>query len=276
MNSTARLLTIATLLVIAGLAVFQAQRQRIAKADLAQAKEENRRLLAELQVEERRVAADQKTAAQAATPAAAPPALAVKIDPAVEAGNAFLEKNPAAREIVVKSIRAGIAGRFYPLYAELGLDDAKVDAFEAIMSNGISKGFGAGMIGPEPTKLQPVPPLPDKECDRLLRELLGDAGFKRYQAQSDASNWQALRVGAGLAFTDTPLTGSQADQLVRLFSATKSPWSGGSVPHDYWTQIIDQARGFLDPAQLRPLQSMQAEDELNWAQRVAAQVTPRP
>ncbi len=55
-------------------------------------------------------------------------------DPGLIAGNAFLEKNPRAKELLMRSKRAGMAKYYFPLYVKLWLDDAQSTRLEEILA----------------------------------------------------------------------------------------------------------------------------------------------
>ena len=197
---------------------------------------------------------------------------ALETDPAIVAGDVYLEKNPAARELLVRSHRARIAGRYFPLYLALGLDDPAATTFEEILaSNGAGASYGAGMLGPERMTLRAFPKLSSSEREARLRALLGDEGYRRYQAYEATNLGPALRVAQGSYFTSTPISRAQVDAITTLFATHgKEPRTADFDVRAHWDRVFAGARGILQPAQWAPLESMRAEEVLSWMRRISA------
>ncbi len=211
-------------------------------------------------------------AATATATAAIVPPPSAETDPAVIAGDEYLAKNPVAKDLLAQSQRARIAGLYFPLYLELGLDDVQAAAFEEIMSsNGAGGSYGAGMVGPTKLTLRPFPKLPLAEREARLRALLGDTGFVRFKTYEDSNLAPAMQVASSLYFTDTPLTTDQATQLTAIFAALKDRHPGyGHDPRVFWSAVVERASAVLRPDQMSPLAAMRAESELGWMRRIAA------
>lgn len=114
--------------------------------------------------------------------------------------------------------------------------------------------------------LRPGKGLSRAEVESGVRELLGEAGYQRYQEASRLVGPRgfALQVAGALYFTDTPLTASQSDQLVGIVDAVQAETgrSRGSR-EDYWNSVMNRAQGILGPAQLAALAGFQQREQFD-------------
>ncbi|MEO6567604.1 MAG: sigma-70 family RNA polymerase sigma factor [Opitutaceae bacterium] len=187
------------------------------------------------------------------------------------AGDAFLAKYPEIRAVLARSQRASWASRYFPLYLELGLDEATSTRLEEILaSNGATTRFpeGFGEPGSPSMRLRAFPPIEKAERERQIRELLGEEGYQRFKSHSISGTDQAMKFASALSSSATPLTAEQGRTLARIFetTSTTSPRSAES-----WRQLLTEAQMTLSPAQMFPLEALRASEDLAAARRAWAQ-----
>jgi RNA polymerase sigma factor (sigma-70 family) len=253
-------------------AVESAQREHLAR--LAQQREIEQRAksaeaaVAQLQqslVEARTAAANALKTAEArrtAQTVAAAPAGQTPRDQLAE-GTAYLAAHPEVKQALVERSRARVASRFLPLYAALKLTPAQIEQFETLQieSEGIS---GNGMM------LRPGTGLSRAEVEQRTRELLGEAGYLQYQeaARLIPGRVFATALGRALYFTDTPLTGQQAQQFAEIVSQLDRD-RRGQTGRD-WDALLEQAKSVLSAPQLSAVHAMRQHEQLNAALAQAA------
>lgn len=183
----------------------------------------------------------------------------------LEAGEAFLSRHPEFKEALVERSYARVAARFRPLYRSLNLTSDQIARFE----NLLIEGEGVNMGSPDSNGqmiLRPGKGLSRAEVESGVRELLGEAGYQRYQEASRLVGPRgfALQVAGALYFTDTPLTASQSDQLAGIVDAVQAEMgrSRGSR-EDYWNSVMNRAQGILGPAQLAALAGFQQREQFD-------------
>ncbi len=186
----------------------------------------------------------------------------------IEAGNAFMTKYPEIRATLLAMRRANIAGRFHQLFQELALTPAQIEEFEAIVSaSSNSNRWTVLFNGLPPMHLTLNGPAPEENIRTQLEQLLGSNGYQRYLDNAGAGTAQTLaqHVARNLYTTPTPLSGAQADALVRTIRDNTARGSGQVD----WKSVLANAGAFLSGPQLEWLRGMEAEDTFRSAMSVA-------
>lgn len=259
----------AVMLLAAGASVFMVRTDGAAREALAAAQREYAVAETRLQETERQIRSlEEATAASQRQSVVTKPATAsspTPMDP-VELGNAVLKLNPELKALLVASRRARIAGRYFPLYRELGLTETAVAEFEEIMMSGVGGITHYDFPGVGTVRLEAATALPPAEKSRRLHELLGESGTRRMQEYQRSLNSYVSRVAGALYCTETPLTVEQGRQLGRVIAEhSVNVGPGKMTPAEYWSPIVAKAGAFLAAPQLQAVAGLQAHDELIWA-----------
>lgn len=168
--------------------------------------------------------------------------------------------------------RAMLPIRFRTLWRELQLTPEQIVAFENILAEADrqqSVTFAAKDGGTlDSADAQKAFASAQHDRDEALTALLGPAGFAKFQQANGPKNTEAnvfvSTLAGDLYASDTPLTGSQGDQLRQLivhntqFVKKPLPNSAGqstySVPQTDWSVVESSSAGFLSPGQQSALE----------------------
>jgi RNA polymerase sigma factor (sigma-70 family) len=176
-------------------------------------------------------------------------------------GWAFMERHPEVKQAFQVWADAQTRGTYGDLFRQLGLSADQVRQFLEIKRRGmaffeLSTDLGtialAGSADKQPDAGQ-----------AQLRALLGDDGFNAYLAYDSTVGGRQLASGLAsiLSETDSPLTSDQAQHMVAIFAAAKTPHAQS---YD-WAHILAQAQGILSASQLPELQNLRTLSEA-WEQ----------
>lgn len=187
-------------------------------------------------------------------------------------GRALMAAYPELHRLVTLSARARVGARYRPLYKELGLTTAQIEAVELVKAAGVGSSIERPGLGD--VTLEAAPAMPAEEKESRLKEILGADGYARMQEfERTPQDYRVPRLASQLYFTDTPLTSAQAAQFQSLLSELNRS-IGPERPADYWTEARKRAAVFLSPQQLAELRGLQANDEYSLA-RIENQKLPR-
>lgn len=198
-----------------------------------------------------------------------PPSAGQTPEAMTEAGNAFMAKYPETRAALLTMRRASIAGRFHRLFQELALTPAQIETFEALASAASNSNRWTAMFnGMPPMHLTLNGPAPGEDIGAQLGQLLGATGYQRYLDYAGAETAQSLtqQLARDLYLTPTPLSGTQADALVRTIRENTAPGSSSQLD---WKSVVANAGAFLSQPQLEWLRGMEAESTFRSAMTVA-------
>jgi hypothetical protein len=198
---------------------------------------------------------------------------------------------PGYGKAYLEQFRAGLGLRFGPLYRSLGLTPEQVAKFEAVLTEGQQgvvdvwtlasvQGLPQSDASSTATAVARLTSGPLTAMESGLKELLGEAGFARYEQfeKTGGSRELIMALAGGLYYSDTPLTGPQGEALAGVIMAnTKTVGtpmaSDGQKPMFSLEQVTDWAAvgklvpGVLSPAQAAAFQRLnegkRAEQEMN-------------
>ncbi|MFT3780999.1 MAG: sigma-70 family RNA polymerase sigma factor [Nibricoccus sp.] len=176
-------------------------------------------------------------------------------------GTAWLARHPEIKELVVRELKTRRATEYERLFKVLALTPAQIDRFLDL----ICRASGGILTTPDNQPLMYDLGGDPKTTKEELRSLLGEEGFKRYQAYaSEMSGLQTVtQLGGMLAATAEPLSPSQGERLLTLLSENKTVkmWNGRN--HYDWEEIFRGAQTFLSEQQLEFLNDLRAQDEFS-------------
>jgi len=141
--------------------------------------------------------------------------------------------------------------KFGPLLQQLHLTADQIRQFEQLYRRGFAYEESETKLGP--ITLTEQAQIPDAEFGEKLQALLGTDGYQSYLAYQSSLTARMMTMGLGsmMAETDSPLTSTQAQQLVAIFLS-----AGTSRPQPaFWDSVTTQAGTVLSPAQLEQLAS---------------------
>ncbi len=172
-------------------------------------------------------------------------------DPVAE-GKAFLMRHPEVRQALVARANAMTNFTYGALYKSLTPE--QIAQFKTIMLD--HSGVGFTLNEGEHVTMTAGDGLTMEEVHNRLFDLLGKDGLAQFQVLSQSQRARVLTSEAAgtLAFSESPLTPAQSDQLVQIMA--------GNQPRGQfdWAAIMTQTRTILSPAQLAVVAGVQAED----------------
>jgi RNA polymerase sigma factor (sigma-70 family) len=273
-------------LLAGGAAVFQYQEaQRIAgeleaareaqatlRASLAREQELARGARVRIESSDRHASRAQQSAGTADTGRTTPaPAVAGPLAKPITsfAGKMdILYASPEYVQLQAQQYALSISQQYGPLYRSLQLSPEVVARFEALMVErqqaqtdifAAARAQGVSLEDPVFRKLHD--PSRD-EIEGRLKGLLGAEGYAAFKEYSTGGRGSARSAANNLAastyYTNAPLTGQQADQLVELIATnTPRPSQGAMVlmPQPDWDAVYARAGEILTPAQLAALRA---------------------
>ena len=109
------------------------------------------------------------------------------------------------------------------------------------------------------------------EADAKIQADLGEANYARFEAdqKTQAQRGVVNQLQSNLSYSDAPLTGPQADQMVQILSQTAAAPSGGAGNGGpgggpaITDATIEQAQTVLAPPQLEALRAIQQQQQAN-------------
>jgi RNA polymerase sigma factor (sigma-70 family) len=190
-------------------------------------------------------------------------------------------KDPAMMKFMQDQAAKEIKKQYAPLVKQLNLTPEQADKFYQVLSDNkmstMEQKSDVIATGGNTAALEKIDTDAHKETDASLQALLGDAGFAQYQAYQSGVYDRVLLDRINDDFADKPLTGDQQQRLLqaiqaaRLAVASSTSAIGFSVTDTTAMmeqklqqqeamnqQVLEQAAGFLTPAQLQTLGSSQS------------------
>lgn len=250
-----------------GLAAAEALTARNA-AELARLDTRLRDVQQQTAATERELAAARTALVAAQTPGQSVRPANVTASDALAAGKAFLAQNAEAQKLWDERERANFAAKLAPVYRKLNLPPAQRTQVETIMLSAMS---GTTTVqGPSgPMILRREPTLTREQAESQLQDVLGVAGFERFQEESKFAPTFDLTVKLATALYRTePLSASQTAALMEMFADVspvgKNPGPNGGID---WMAITIRSAAILSPAQLTALEGLQRNFEFQQAQQ---------
>lgn len=236
---------------LVGIATWQQSEVRLMKARAINAKDELARIRGALRTAEAGVVRAERAVAdldgKLATPAPATEEVNAPWDPLIE-GNALMARYPALQREVLARADAINAWRYGAWLREADLTPEQTAKFYAIMRHNSSISSPAGPKG-EMYVFSADDRMTTAEANAAMKELLGPA----YERMPKIVMRNEARESVGslanrLTFSDTPLSGAQAQQLVELMMSLSQQPDGRFKGFD-WSAISASMESILSPAQ---------------------------
>lgn len=181
---------------------------------------------------------------------------------AVPWDDVVLERDSSLQSRYLHSLQTRLDTNFLSLWRALGLADRDIQRFKSAMMENAERVLDVKAVAAD-QKLamdDPAIELLLQQADEQLRAemtaILGDDGYRQlkdFERRAPARDLVDGLAGV-LAFTDSPLTANQADQLTQiLVKANRFYNSGDSVDRwpqisaNHWTQVISAGTGLNDP-----------------------------
>lgn len=276
--STKTVVTAAAVVVVlaGGIATQEVKAKWAVEADIAALVRENEDWAGKLRAERER----SKRAATAATNSAitakpkeisaATRAVGAGGLASVEESRAFLRENPEVREAFANFLRRSLEYRYRDLIARLGLDDERKARFIDILARARRQIVGEHQFTVADQDFQPG------EMRQQLREVLGDAGYREYQAFDDQSLQRGVdyQLTQALYATPTPLTPAQSEEVQRIVTRVMNDpelgpkYAGQSwmvLPSERWEAIIKDAGRVLAEPQVEALRELEQQTRFHRA-----------
>jgi hypothetical protein len=201
-------------------------------------------------------------------------------------GDIVLEKNPELQARYLRTRRMELAASYGPFWAAEKLTDAQVERFNLLMVEATERALdlkstmrAQGLAETDPA-IVALRQQAEEKMRAAQREVLGDAGFTRLQEYERLLPVRHFvdALAGGLAFTESPLSATQAGQLVQVLGdASEQYRHGGNAPSLHPASFIvtpllqrqpvrepiDTARALVQAkAILSPLQFVRFEAEM--------------
>ena len=255
-------------LLSVGAAVFEGSRGSSAAADLASAQSRYAASVADLKSLEGRVLsaeaalADQRK--RLAAGAGAEGAMAAAASPFKDSkarGDQFMERHPEVRAALIAYVDATNRTRYGPLYAALNLSPQQLQSLQVLQRAGFSFGrpIQSGMV-----TLEAESSLPPSEIGAQIKALLGDEGYRQYDAFNTnlSANDETASLAGILTTTDSPLSPEQVQQMSAIFAGANI----AHAPYGFdWAAAYGKAEAVLTPSQLDMLHALGTE-AIGWQQ----------
>ena len=223
-------------------------------------------------------------------------------DQAKANGQALMAQYPRVKEALERWSDGQASAMFAPFFQTQGLSRAQIDRFKELYRGRFSLGWetsdDTGVTDSLHLEL-PFAAAGDAFSEEM-KTLLGAEGFRAYRAYERMGEARDIvqRMGAALAFGETPLTSDQTDQLLRIVDAAalagKDPSQstdqppeaprvaginsqqsdqfaavGGPIPSFNWNLVAEHARALLSPTQFAAVRLLEAEERYNDRHRQA-------
>lgn len=220
-------------------------------------------------------AAQKAAAGKTAAPAAANPA--ADWNP-LEEGRAFLAKHPETKAALIAWRRAELEARYGKLWRALGLTEGQMEECRTLLltANIATRQFAGSMkypmALPAGDRLGVGPP------NERLREIMGEAGYRQFEEldRGFPARLLASRLAEALAFTDAPLTPTQADDFVRVAVAAQAPGKGRAPGKVDLDKLVSNAPAVLSAPQVAVLSELRTRDQASDAVNAARQSDAAP
>ena len=300
-----------TLALVALTAIGFALREErhAARAETALVEAQRKRVIASesLAALERRAAdAERQTARLSATPSESTPTSSnpnrSTEDQAKANGQALMAQYPRVKAALERWSDGQASATFAPFFQAQGLSRAEIDRFNELHRGRYALGWETSDETGAAESLHLELPLVavGEAFSEEMKALLGPDGFRAYQAyeQKGAAREIVQRMGAALAFGETPLTSHQADQLLQILDASamagndptqsadqsldasrvagidsqqsvQFATTGGPIRSFNWELVAERARALLSPTQFAAVRLLEAEERYHDRHRQA-------
>lgn len=201
-----------------------------------------------------------------------------------EAGREFMRGHPEARALLARYTRTEAIRGLAPFFKARGMTPEQITAFQDAVEPWGEFTFGQSqpVAGYSMTLALSEEPLPPAQRDERIRAALGEEGFAAYRqfkeesARLGPARDEVASLAGDLCWTQEPLSTAQAEQLVQIVAQGSPDFQAGkrvNLLKLEWSEVSDQARRILTPAQWRMWeenrQAFVNERALNQAERAA-------
>ena len=178
----------------------------------------------------------------------------------------LMEADPALRTLFKQSFRSNLGLQFQLLYDRAHLSSEQIERFEALMTDAeqdrldlqaATKAQGLAANDPALSKMRQQT---EEKLQSAQKEILGDAGYLLLQQYNRQKPLLALTtsVASPVAYTGTPLSAPQVDQLLEVLSNASSQYQTGGRA-DLTTidskRVLQNAERIFTPNQFVALQA---------------------
>jgi RNA polymerase sigma factor (sigma-70 family) len=179
-------------------------------------------------------------------------------------GDEFMARHPEVRDALIADIDARNHAQYAALYSQLGLSADQIRQMEVLLrqrSGDFGRMLQNGMV-----TFSIRPDIVDDQSAGLTA-LLGETGFQQFEAYSQTlvARTEASNLASLLVTTDSPLSATQALQLVPIFVNAGDRTTGQFD----WTSVYAAAQGVLSAPQLEMLRNLGTGAQ-GWHQVLAA------
>jgi hypothetical protein len=159
-------------------------------------------------------------------------------------GRKFLATYPQARDLLKRMLEVGYTGRFAAFYRMAGLSPAQIGRLETRASDLWIQNLEL-MPGTITSSTNSVFLPPD-----ALRQILGDQAYQQFQDYNRAGRARGLanQVAAEVAYSGSPLSVSQTDQLAAIVAANSPEYQEGKEVDPAsidWDTLQTQAKAVM-------------------------------
>jgi RNA polymerase sigma factor (sigma-70 family) len=177
----------------------------------------------------------------------------------VAKGEAFLARHPELQHLHDEAVNARLNLEYGALFKQLGLTSAQIGQFMSLVRREGQNPFYPANLDGNSILIPFAQPMSAAESDAAVETLLGADGYTKYlqYVQNHPGRAIASKVAENLAFTDTPLTPAQSDQLAKIVAQNSSAANGTFD----WNAIVAGAAGELSPSQLSALTNIRTQYE---------------
>jgi len=182
---------------------------------------------------------------------------------AMATGQAFLAAYPQARPMLLEIGKAQIARKYAAFFKKAGLTPAQIEDME---NQTAEQWIQTTMVGPNG-----IYPGDEQLPDDQLKSILGDQGFQQFQDFERVQPLQGIVNDALSLSTSTPITETQANQLLMILANASRSYQGGgnaSAKTINWDQVMVQAQGVFSTQQIA---AISAEAQLGKLKSLNAQ-----
>lgn len=175
-------------------------------------------------------------------------------------GTEFMQSHPEVRQALLDWFDERSRAQFQSLFEKLKLNPAQIQECLALMHE--NNWFGRSLATNDYAILSVESGLPQSEVTTRLKAILGPDGMKQYWAtlaEQPIINLTS-QAASGLAFSENPLSTSQASKLREIFLKYRQ-YNPAGLSFD-WNKVAQDARQFLSAGQLEVIDALRDQNEL--------------
>lgn len=182
------------------------------------------------------------------------------------AGHDFISRNPDAQRLIIGHDTAHNAQKYVALFSSLGLGPEKQAQFLGLLARrsdlGLSWFTAQSDSAPAAAIAASSDPLSSDEISAQMQDLLGADGYRAYQEFIRSGTAQGLsqQLAGALYSTETPVTQTQGNQLVRILAQSSADYqsgkSMGNPTQIDWDSALSNAQAVLSGPQMDALQAL--------------------